>query len=205
VLLVVSRTVERVNNYSVSLSLAALGDVLVMPDSSRGTVRCVVRSLAARVDAFTGFLLVGEIGPDCRLLTFSPDPAVNVGVYAPQSQVPEFARNASELVSGVATYWAPHVRGISGAMSEVGYKVARVRGQLDPMVLLWRGGEMVVFVKSFDAPGDAFLLKQLPKNSRVTEVSVDRVTSVVTSPAPHLSPDQPLRAPERVPERIPAR
>lgn len=169
-------------NMSSDLYSSALGDVIALPDSRKGVVRCVVRRLGVTVGPMSGFVLVGEISPQAALLSIPGSPTDNVVVYAAQSSVPPHAKNASVVTEGVATYFPPHTVGVSGAMAEVAYKVAKVPGQIEPMVLMWRGPELVVFTRSFEASLDRFLLKQLAKDSFVTERGVDRVTSTVTSP-----------------------
>ena len=169
---------------------SALGDVIALPDGRKGVVRSAVRRLGVSVPPMAGFVLVGEISPSAALLSIPSSEMENVIVYAAQSSVPPHARNASVVTEGVASYFPPHVVGFSGAMSEIAYKVAKVPGQLEPLVLMWRGPELIVFVKSFEASPDRFIVKQLAKNSQATEHSVDRVTSTITAPvgAPSVVP-----------------
>lgn len=130
----------------------------------------------------TGFMLAGEIGPSCALLALPETATRPVGVYVPLPRVPDWARDAVEVAAGVVSYWAPHSVGLSGAMGELGYKVATVRGQVEPMVLLWRGEEMVVFIKSMDAPAPTFALEALRRDAAATEKDVPLHTSRVTTP-----------------------
>lgn len=165
------------------LRTAQLGDVLTTPDGQTSTVRAVEPQLACEVGALSGFVLAGEIGPTAVLLGLPATDAEPVALYVPLDQVPPHARGATEVLSGVISYWSPHLPGMSGAMGELGYKVCVVPGSSDPMVLMWRGRELVVFVKSSVCSPDAVRVQPMAVDARRSEVDVERVAAVVRSPS----------------------
>jgi hypothetical protein len=91
-------------------------------------------------------------------------------------------------------------------MGELYYRVLEVRGQVDPIVLIYRGNEMIVFIKaSFAYPQD--LSVQLMDRGVDNETAVQRYAAVVREDATPLIP-APVRQPQRVPasqpQRVPA-
>ena len=182
-------TVVYMNITTDTFGALALGDILEMPDGRRMSVRAYERQLAVTVGGIGGFVLAGEIGPECTLLGLPGDPGVAVSLYAPMENVPSWARDASERVEGVVSYWASHLPGLAGAMGELGYKVFSVRGQIEPMIILWRGKEMVVFVKGGSASANAFSVARLERsadvNVEVTRYSAQLVGVEQTADSPY--------------------
>lgn len=177
---------------SESLFTAQLGDIVSLPDGRRSTVRAVHRKLGMTVGSMAGFVLAGEIGPFCALLSLPPAPSMPIGVYVPVPRVPPYAKDATEVLSGVISYWAPHVPGFSGAMGELGFKVASVRGQVEPMVLLWRGEELVVFVYSMGVDAALLRMEAMRRDPNFTERDVPLHAAIVTTPdrvIPELVPE----------------
>jgi hypothetical protein len=125
-----------------------LGDIVTLPDGRQLTVRALERTLRTPVGSMHGFVLGGEVGPQATLLSIPAGPDAPVVLYTPLEHIPASARDARPVVEGVVSYWAPHLPNLSGAMGELGFKVCAIRGQIDPMVLMWRGHERVVFVRS---------------------------------------------------------
>lgn len=165
------------------LRALALGDLVTLPAGDTLTVRAVERRLKETSGSMTGFVLAGEIGPDATLLSIPADPSGTVVLYAPVREVPVAAADVTQVCWGVVSYWPPHLPGLSGAMAELTYRVFRVRGQLEPMVVLWRGNERVVFVLSGTATPDMLDVRALRTNPAVTEQQVARHSSLVTDPA----------------------
>lgn len=167
---------------SILLGQLHLGDILCLPDGRTNSVRAVMARLPNIVGSMSGFVLAGEIGPDAVLLSLPASPGSPIVLYSPLDRVPAHAADAIEVVSGIVTYWSPHVPGVSGAMGQLGYKVCVVRGQTEPMVLLWRGNELVVFVHSAVCSADAINITFLARDTARTEKAVTRVGVDVTSP-----------------------
>ena len=156
-----------------------LGDTVTLPDGRELTVRAVERRLSVAVGTMAGWLLAGEIGPSATLISTPASPDGPVVLYTPLQNVPAAARSATPMCEGVASYWAPHLPNLSGAMGEIPYKVCAVRGKVDPMVLIWRGRELIVFVKSATTTPDALRYWFLRRDAAATEKDVARVSSVV--------------------------
>lgn len=163
------------------LSRAALGDLVELPDGRSATVRAVMARLSHPVGPMSGFVLAGEIGPQAVLLGLPAVVGGQVLVYAALDRVPAHAMDAVEVTSGVMTYWAPHLPGMSGAMGQLGFKVCAVRGQNEPMVLVWRGRELVVFVLAGVCSPAEVSVQALRRDS-ATEAPVTRVAAAVTTP-----------------------
>lgn len=163
-----------------------LGDIVTLGVGHALTVRGVEQNLAVIVGNMAGFVLLGEIGPQAALLSIPPDNHSPISVYTPLEEIPPHARSAVPLCSGVISYWAPHLPGFSGAQGELGYKVAKVHGSLDPMVLIWRREERVVFLRSASFEPSTLRITRLPRNESLTEIDQVRyATRVLEEPAQH--------------------
>lgn len=171
-----------------------LGDILALPDGRQLTVRAVEPALNVPVGPMAGFILAGEVGPQATLLSVPPAPNGPVGIYTPLDRIPASAAAAVPVCEGAVSYWAPHLPNVSGAMGELGYRVCRVRGQIDPLVLIWRGPERVVFVRSAVTSAGHLSMVMMPRDRAATEVDQARHAAVVTTPA-HVP------APVEVPQR----
>jgi hypothetical protein len=175
-----------------------LGDVITVGVSGSLSVRAVVRALPQPVGTMAGFVVAGEIGPQCVLLGVPVQERDPVNVYTPLDHVPESARSAVSVVQGVIAYWAPHLPNTPGTMGELGYKVCKVRGSVDPMVLIWRGRERVVFWRTGALPMSDLLLASMPRTTGaqtpgqryaalVGAGAVDPYPAPVLEPVRHLS------------------
>lgn len=151
-----------------------LGDIVVLPDGRALTVRCRV-SLGAPVGNMAGFLVAGEL--DVLLATPAHE-GLEFGVYVPIAYMPEDPKRLRLAYDGVSRYWAPHLPAAGQAMAEVLYQVYEVRGSIDPIVVIHRGPEQVVFIKASYARPEHVRFTAMP---RVTdnEHDVERVSSVV--------------------------
>lgn len=178
-----------------------LGDIVKLPDGRELTIRACERALNPSVGTMRGWLLAGEIGPQATLLSIPTAPHDPVVVYTPLADIPPHARAARCMAEGVVSYWAPHLPNISGAMGELAYKVCSLRAAPDPMVLVWRGRELVVFVKSAITTAEELRCWFLGRNPTETEREVTRFGSVVRQPG-HARPTSPA-TPAQQPSRIP--
>jgi len=161
------------------LDQLALGDIITLPDGKALTVRAAAPQLAHTVGQMAGFILCGEVGPSCVLLSLPAELSGPVLLYRPLDRVPNTARSAVEVIVGVLDYWAPHLPGQLHALGQLGFKVCIVRGQVNPMVVFWRGRELVVFVESGVCSADQIKTESLKRDARRTSAPVTRVSSVV--------------------------
>ena len=173
-----------------ALHTLALGDAVTLPDGRELTIRAVERALPEPVGSMAGWLLAGEVGPSATLIATPSSPDGAIVLYTPMESIPTYARTARTVCEGVVSYWAPHLPNLAGAMGELGYKVCALRGKIDPMVLIWRGRELVVFVKSATTTPDALRYWFLDRDSAATERDVARYASTVRSrvEAPSVAP-----------------
>lgn len=178
-----------------------LGDIVSLPTIPAISVRALEAQLACIVGTMSGFVLLGEIGPDCYLLSITSDDHGQVDIYTPLDHIPVRYQHAEARCQGVVSYWAPHLPNISGAQGELGYKVARIRGAIDPMVIVWRGNERVVFLRTSTMPYTALQVTELPRNSEQTEKDVSRYASYVTTQTPYQAPAPPQHLPEKAPQK----
>lgn len=181
------------------LTRLELGDLIALPDGRELTVRAVERRLHTQVGPMAGWLLGGEVGPGAVLVSLPGQPGQEVDLYSPLVDVPATARNARTVVEGAVSYYAPHLPTVSGAMGELGYKVCAMRGSGEPMVLVWRGGEMVVFVRTGSVNPQALRFALLARDPSVTEQDVTRYSARVVAPNQVNGPGQ--AAPATVPVR----
>jgi hypothetical protein len=165
-----------------ALADIALGDVVTLPDTRSLTVRSVVQ-LAVPVGSMTGFVLLGEME---MLLSIPPSQADPLGVFLPVMKFPVPETQTRVAAEGAARYWAPHLPAIAGAMGEILFRVLEVRGAVDPIVVVYRGPDVVVFMRTghLDAHTLRILRMQRPVGD---EQSVDRYAATVQQ-VPHLVP-----------------
>lgn len=150
----------------VPLEDVALGDVVTLHDGRSLTVRSSV-VLPQPIGSLSSFLLAGELDV---ILAVGPG---QVSVYCPV----EFATPASNdytiVCEGAASYYAPHVPALAGAMGEVQFRLVMLRGSVDPLILLWRENELIVFKRETYTSRDA--IEVLPMRRGDTRSAVPLV------------------------------
>lgn len=162
------------------LSELALGDVITVGSGRTYSVRAVA-SWAAPVADLTGFVLLGEL----ELLLGVPGSGRPVDVFLPVERFPSDRGEARSAAEGAVRYWAPHLPAMSDAMGELLWRMVLVRGRVDPMFVLYRGDESIVFVRSFEASADH--LHTLRMSRGQDETAVSRVSGEVV-PVPSYVP-----------------
>ena len=160
----------------------ALGDLVRLPDGRTLSVRAVMLELPHSVGSMHGFALCGEVGPSAALLSLPSDPSGPVSVYRPVDRVPAHAVDATMVCSGQVPYWAPHLPGLRGAMGSLGYKVCVVRGAVEPLVLIWRGRELVVFVHSAILSASDVTVRPMRRDESAINSPVTRSAAAVAAP-----------------------
>lgn len=173
----------------------ALGDVVVLPDGRALTLRARA-SLPTTVGSMAGFVILGELE---LMLSVPSSIASPLLVYVPVSKLPPAAARARTAYEGVANYWAPHLPGLRGAMGELLFRVVEVRGSVDPIVIVYRGPEAVVFIRaSMVYPNDLSVLTM--RRDADSDVDVPRHAAVVVERG-----DIPDTVPDELREPVPAR
>lgn len=165
-----------------SFTSLALGDLITLPDGRVLPIRALEQQFAHDVGPLRGFALLGEIGPECMMLAIPTAVGTPLPVYSPLKDVPAGTPALREIISGVVSYWPPHLPGYKAAMGELGYKVFAVRGTVDPLIMMWRGRELVVFVKSGTVDPSSILVEHLSRKSGV-DPQIRRYAATVTNPS----------------------
>lgn len=151
---------------------AQLGDVVTLPDGTAHSVRARA-DFSQPVRGMAGFLVLGE----CRLILGLP-PVVGAPVMVLMpGDVPAGAVCRS-LVEGATRYWAPHLPSLTGAMGELLWRVLGIAGLPDPAVVLFRGDEVLVYLRTAIALPQHLRLARLDRTD-ANDVAVVRHTGVV--------------------------
>jgi hypothetical protein len=169
------------------LAYVALGDLVSLPDGRRLSVRARV-SLPVPEGPMAGFLICGELE---ALLSLPSQQHAPVGVYIPIPYLPQSAADAKVVFEGVTSYWAPHLPSVAGAMGELAWRVLRVRNAFDPLVAVYRGNELVVFVKASEAALEDLSVRFMPRTGD-DDATVARHSALVGAPAPAPVPQRSL-------------
>ena len=154
-----------------------LGDVIVLPDGRAMTARAKV-SLPSPVGSMSGFIIGGELEALLSLPTMSESPVL---VYVPIDYLPESAAKARTVYEGAMRYWAPHLPALSGAMGELLYRVVLIRGSVDPIVIVYRGPEIIVFIKASYAHARDLRVLYMRRDAD-NEMEMDRHAATVVGP-----------------------
>lgn len=174
-----------------SLSKVNLGDVITVADGRSLTVRARAQ-LPAVVGTMSGFVVCGE----CEaLLSVPPSARSPIGLYAPLNYIPAALASARPVYAGAVSYWAPHLPANAGAMGELRFRVAEPPGQVDPLVIVWRGNESVVFCHYGEADPSTLEVLSMGRPDANIEIAKRRSGTVT---APHTAPattPAPLHAP----------
>jgi hypothetical protein len=166
----------------------ALGDIVVLPDGRAMTVRSRV-DLPSVVGSMSSFVIAGELEVLLSAPARNDSPIL---VYVPIDYLPETARNAVVAYEGVTNYWAPHLPGVSGAMGELLFRVVSLRGAIDPIVIVYRGPEVIVFIRATYADSKEFKVLYMRRDVD-TDMTLDRhagVVSPATIPVPDIIPER---------------
>ena len=143
----------------------ALGDVITVSSGRTYSVRDVA-SWGAAVADLIGFVLLGELD----VLLGVPDSERPVDVFLPVDRFPASAGAPKSAAEGAVRYWAPHLPAQSDAMGELLWRLVVVPGRLDPVFIVYRGEEAVVFVRSFDTPPSTLKTQRMGRGSDDTVV-----------------------------------
>lgn len=162
----------------VPLAYVALGDVVMLPDGRQMSVRAK-SALTVPIGSMAGFVVCGELD----LLLSTPATANGpVHIYAPVDNLPGLAQRARVVAEGAARYWAPHLPAIRGAMAELAYRILEVRGSIDPVVLMYRGPEVIKFVKAGTVPSEDLRVLYMDR-SQSNDIDVVRHRAALPSTA----------------------
>lgn len=173
------------------LELVELGDVIVLPDGRAMTARAKV-SLPGPVGSMSGFIIGGELE---TLISIPSNIESPVLLYVPINYLPESAAKARTVYEGAMRYWAPHLPALTGAMGELLYRVVAIRGSVDPIVIVYRGPEIIVFIRASHINVADLRILYMSREAD-NDVEMDRHAAVVIQPGREIYVDE--FAPRRV-------
>ena len=156
---------------------AALGDIIRLPTDHRDyTVRGSAR-LSKTVGSMAGFLIAGEL----HALISTPERFDGpVSIYTVSREMPVEASKCRSAHEGVFRYWAPHLPSVQAAMGELAFRVLRVRGTVDPLVIVYRDDEPIIFTRATVVSVSDIALTPLERNDEVGEAT--RHAALVRAP-----------------------
>lgn len=140
-----------------------------------------------------GFVICGELE---AMLSVPAWPEAPVLAYRPVATLPSEARAARAVFEGACNYWAPHLPGQRQGMGELQYKVLELPGEVDPVVIVWRSREAVIFLRGESIESGLRVL-YLPRDAEDTSPVDWRTSEVLPS---EIFPSDPREVP--APERI---
>jgi hypothetical protein len=177
-------------NHDAPLARVQLGDLITLPNGRAVTARARV-TLEFPIHEMAGFIICNEL----EVLLATPSTTRGpVSVYTPVDHMPYPKEHLREVAAGATRYWAPHLPGLTGAMGELLFRVFEVRGSVDPVVVVYRGEELVVFIKASYAFGEDLKVSYMPR-SNDNDLDVTRHAAVVDDPS--LVPDPLTSTPRR--------
>lgn len=176
----------------------ALGDIAFLPGVPAATVRLLVNhGLASPVAAFAVLGEMDMLVADCGSASDTLD------LFTPVEVFPPSLASAKLLSEGAATYWSAHLRAHSGGMGEAYFRIMLPPGQVDVAFLLYRGPEVVVFIRSGTLESGQWRVQSMPRSAG-DQGSVARYAAVVDPlnvPLPPLVPAPAQPDPVTVPAR----
>lgn len=161
----------------------SLGDIVVLPPDKHHTIRATV-NLPYPAGSMAGFVILGEM--NC-LLSVPSEMSAPIEIYDRTDHLPASAQTSRIVVEGAMNYWAPHLPALQRAMGEVLYRVILVRGQIQPIVIVYRGPEVIVFQRSAVIDPSTVSIIEMRRES-TDHILVTRHSAVVTTPVRVPSP-----------------
>lgn len=164
-------------------SAPTLGDIITLPDGRSFSVR-MFTYLPENDLRIASLCLLGDL----EVLLAPSSGSANADVLLPVETLPPGAATARPLCDGAASFWAPHLPAIGGAMGEVLFRVMLLRSSFAPLVVIDRGGDHVFFLKVGEVELAQLRSLRMPR-SGLDHVQVSRFAAVV-DPAPALMPEK---------------
>lgn len=154
-----------------------LGDLIELPDGRHLAVRSK-SVLPTPVDTLAGFLVAGEL----EVLLGTPDlHTAPIAVYVKHRFADPRLGKGVELARGISSYWSPHLPGIRSAMAELTWRIIRMPGSPWPAVVVYRGDEAVLFLRTHDVPPADLRVRHLSRKDD-DRVQVERYAASVGAP-----------------------
>lgn len=146
--------------------------------------------LPVAVGSLAGFIILGELEMLVGVGQSTHSPAL---VYLPVSPMPTKVLTGRSVCEGAARYWAPHLPALAGAMGELLWRVVEIRGSVDPAVIIYRGEDVIVFMRTGELSLSELSVLFLSREVDTEGIEVTRHAAVV----------QPLPMPGYIPHHVP--
>jgi hypothetical protein len=186
-------TSRLINLNECSLHGLELGDIVTIPPTPSLTVRALAHFKREAL-SLSGFVILGE----CEMLIATPAREKHEHyIYLPIGTLSS-AKGAALLTEGVASYWAPHLPSLTGAMGELPFRVIEVPGHTEPWVIVYRGPEVIVFMRTNELIEQSLSVLTMPRRSTADTIEIRRHAAII-QPLPASTP---VVVPEREPARI---
>lgn len=159
----------------------ALGDMLITPEGRTNSVRmlAVFPETGSRVRRTGGFVILGDF--DSVLV--STGSSKSLTAYIPIETVPPQVAGSDLLAEGMAGFLAPHLPADASALEPVSWRAYRLAGKLEPLIVVYRGPQILVFLPATCYNiSDIDVLKLPRTGSRLDPVN--RHAVLVDLPAP---------------------
>jgi hypothetical protein len=159
------------------LRTIALGDVITLPDGDSLVASARVE-LPTTLGSMAGFIVAGELEV---LLSLPATDGQSMLTYSRHPRIPENTHRV--LAEGLMNYWAPHLPPIQGAMGEIRYRLVSLRGSIHPVVIIYRGTEVVVFIHSGHVNTTDLEVTSMHRGD-TTDIDIVRTTAKVVARVP---------------------
>ena len=133
-----------------SIQDISLGDMVTTPDGRTGSVRLLAMfpEGVSRPWRTGGFVILGDF--DAVMVTSRNTRAI--AAYVPIESVPTHIAGSDLLAEGTAGFLAPHLPTEASALEPISWRAYRMVGQIEPLLVIYRGPQILVFLPatSFD-------------------------------------------------------
>lgn len=146
---------------TVSFAALELGDIIAGVGSPAGhSVRALGR-VDDPLSSISEFAVLGEL--DMVLTTGPANVEGFVNAYRPVPGFPADPAACRQEAVGAVRFWPAHAPCVPDMMGELLWRIVSVRGRTQPLLLLYRSGEMVPFVFERTVPASELLVRQMQR------------------------------------------
>lgn len=158
----------------------ALGDMITTPEGRSASVRLLAAfpEGVARPWRNGGFVILGDF--DAVLVTGRNTSAI--AAYVPIESVPAQVAGRDLLAEGTAGFLAPHLPADGSALEPVSWRAYRMTGQLEPLLVIYRGPQILAFLPATSYDCSEVSVICLPRSGSIVK-PVSRHAVLVDLPA----------------------
>ncbi|MFM7087956.1 MAG: hypothetical protein ACKOW9_00255 [Candidatus Paceibacterota bacterium] len=166
-------------NYNITYQL---GDIFSVSPDNYQTLRAFVE-FSEPVNGITKFYLLGNFK---LILAENHHSKDQYDVYLPVGTLHN-AVGSRVLLEGKTSFWSAHLPAVQEAMGEIYYRLLDVSGTLDPFIVIYRGPEVIIFIKTHGVPKNLVYTQTMPRRVHPDLISVTRhavTVEPINTPAP---------------------